>query len=83
MPYAYIGQLKTICVANYKKACTIEMDLSHLPVQPIGTLDGGPGQFFHLEYGYVLHFSAVELSAQLSWTENVSWILYLASIEVG
>ncbi|TEB26535.1 hypothetical protein FA13DRAFT_1888794 [Coprinellus micaceus] len=53
----------------YKKLCTIEMDLSHLPLRPSDKVEG-TGDFFYLEYGYILQFSAVELKAQISWVEN-------------
>ena len=46
------------------------MDLSHLPIRPVDKLNGKSGDFFYLEYGYILQFSAVELKAQMSWTEN-------------
>lgn len=56
---------------NYKKLCTIEMDLSHLPIKPsVQTV--GTGSFYYLEYGYILQFSTVELKAQMSWMEAVS-----------
>lgn len=59
----------------YKKLCTIEMDLSHLPLRPSDKVEG-TGDFFYLEYGYILHFSAVELKAQISWVEDVSFSFY-------
>ncbi|KAF5315547.1 hypothetical protein D9611_004835 [Ephemerocybe angulata] len=60
---------KDIDSTNYKKLCTIEMDLSHLPIKPSAQV-AGSGDFFYLEYGYILQFSTVELKAQISWTEN-------------
>lgn len=61
---------KDIDTANYKRLCTIEMDLSHLPVRPVSKFNGASGDFVYLEYGYILQFSAVELKAQMSWMEN-------------
>ncbi|RXW25697.1 hypothetical protein EST38_g165 [Candolleomyces aberdarensis] len=55
---------------NYAKLCTVEMDLSHLPITPRAKANGESGNFWYLEYNYVLCFSAVELRAQISWTEG-------------
>lgn len=55
------------------------MDLSHLPIRPVDKLNGKTGDFFYLEYGYILQFSAVELKAQMSWTENVGIVFSITS----
>ncbi|KAG2016352.1 hypothetical protein CC2G_009524 [Coprinopsis cinerea AmutBmut pab1-1] len=55
---------------NYAKLCTVEMDLSHLPIQPRTRANGTSGNYWYLEYNYILFFSAVELRAQISWKEN-------------
>lgn len=73
--WAYKGSAANPCWKeldpdNYKKLCTIEMDLSHVPIKPRAKFNNQSGDFFHLEYGYILQFSAVELRAQLSWMEN-------------
>ena len=57
-------------VDNYAKLCTVEMDLSHLPIIPRAKSNGETGNYWYLEYTYILFFSAVELRAQISWVEK-------------
>ena len=52
------------------------MDLSHLPITPRAKANGESGNFWYLEYNYVLCFSAVELRAQMSWMEGVRFFLF-------
>ncbi|KAG2020014.1 hypothetical protein CC2G_005403 [Coprinopsis cinerea AmutBmut pab1-1] len=61
---------KDVDAENYRKLFTIELDLSHLPIKPTVKLNGKSGEFYHLEYGYIINFSSVEMTAQLSWTED-------------
>ncbi|KAH6897540.1 hypothetical protein BKA70DRAFT_751100 [Coprinopsis sp. MPI-PUGE-AT-0042] len=56
--------------SNYAKLCTVEMDLSHLPIIPRAKSNGETGNYWYLEYTYILFFSAVELRAQISWVEK-------------
>lgn len=54
---------------NYTKLCTINVDLSHLPLtaRPKAT---GPGLFYRLDYEIVLLFGLTELKAQVAWKEK-------------
>ena len=61
---------------NYSKLCTVEMDLSHLPIVPKPKANGEAGEYWFLEYTYVLCFSAVELRAQITWKEGVCQFLF-------
>ena len=56
---------------NYTQLCTIEADLSGVPMlpQPKAT---GTGTFFRVHYDLVLLFGLTELKAQLAWQEDVS-----------
>ena len=47
------------------------MDLSHLPIVPKPKANGEAGEYWFLEYTYVLCFSAVELRAHITWKEGV------------
>ncbi|TEB37894.1 hypothetical protein FA13DRAFT_1725514 [Coprinellus micaceus] len=55
---------------NYCKLCSVEMDLSHLPIVPKPKANGEAGEYWFLEYTYVLCFSAVELRAHITWKEG-------------
>ncbi|TFK21092.1 hypothetical protein FA15DRAFT_672873 [Coprinopsis marcescibilis] len=55
---------------NYSKLCAVEMDLSHLPITPKAKSNGQTGNYWYLEYNYILNFSSVELRAQISWMER-------------
>ncbi|EAU92333.2 hypothetical protein CC1G_00552 [Coprinopsis cinerea okayama7 len=54
----------------YTKLCTIEMDLSHIPLTPRQKANGARGTYYYLGYDLVLFFSSVELKAQICWEEN-------------
>jgi len=54
----------------YTKICSIEMDLSHLPLVAQPRLNGEPGMFYEIEYETVLMFGLTELKAQIAWKEN-------------
>jgi hypothetical protein len=51
------------------------MDLSHLPIVPKPKANGEAGEYWFLEYTYVLCFSAVELRAHITWKEGVCYLL--------
>jgi hypothetical protein len=64
---------ETISISDmYTKICSIEMDLSHLPLVAQPRLNGEPGMFYEIEYETVLMFGLTELKAQIAWKENVS-----------
>ena len=59
---------------NYTKLCTIEIDLSHLPLSPRSKASGG-GNFYRLDYDIVLLFGLTELKAVIAWKQNVGFLL--------
>jgi hypothetical protein len=63
----------TCSADGFKKLCSIEVDLSHLPLEP-EERKNGPGVFFTVKYWVVLKFNSAELKAQMLWYENVSTI---------
>ena len=56
---------------NYTKLCTIEADLSRVPMlsQPKAT---GNGSFYRVDYEIIILFGMTELKAQIAWEEKVS-----------
>ncbi|RXW20477.1 hypothetical protein EST38_g5375 [Candolleomyces aberdarensis] len=54
---------------GFKKLCSIEVDLSHLPLEP-EQRKNGPGIFYTVKYWVVLKFNSAELKAQMLWYEN-------------
>jgi len=63
-------------IENYTKLCTIEIDLSHLPLPPL-TKSSGEGIYYRLDYDVILLFGLTELGAMVAWKENVSPVLVL------
>ena len=58
-------------VDNYMKLCTIEADLSGVPLVPQPKVTG-KGSFYEVNYDIILLFGMTELKAQVAWKENVS-----------
>ena len=58
-------------VDNYTKLCTIEADLSFLPL-PAQTKSLGVGTFFRLDYELALLFGLTEMKAQVVYKDRVS-----------
>jgi hypothetical protein len=56
---------------NYTKLCTIEADLSRVPLVPRPKAVG-KGTFYRVDYDIVLLFGMTELKALVAWKENVS-----------
>ena len=56
---------------NYTKLCTIEADLSRVPMVPRPKATG-KGSFYRVDYEIVLLFGMTELKAQIAWKEKVS-----------
>lgn len=54
----------------FTRVCSIEMDLSHLPLVAQPKLNGESGMFYEVEYETVLLFGLTELKAQIAWKEN-------------
>ena len=53
------------------KLCTIEADLSRVPILPQPKFTG-KGSFYRVRYDIILLFGMTELKAQIAWTEKVS-----------
>ena len=67
--------------------CTIELDLSHLPLSPQPKYSG-KGHFYKVEYDIILQFGLTEFKAVIAWKENVGhlmvhWIKLLLTILSG
>jgi hypothetical protein len=60
---------------NYTELCTIEVDLSHLPLLPRSNVSGET--FYRLSFDTVLLFGLTELEAVVAWKENVRPLLVL------
>jgi len=58
---------------NYTKLCTIEADLSHLPLplQP----SSGKGNFYKVKCNIVLLFGLTEFKAVIAWKEDVGHLM--------
>ena len=56
---------------NYTQLCTIEADLSRVPLLP-QLKSTGNGSFYWLYYDIILLFGMTELKAQVAWKEGVS-----------
>lgn len=62
-------QWKDIDTENYTKLCTIEADLSHLPLTA-QRKSLGVGTFYRLDYDLVLLFGLTEMKAQVIYKER-------------
>ena len=60
----------------YTELCTIEVDLSHLPLSPHLNFVGDV-IFYRLSFDIVLLFGQTELEAAVAWQENVGPLLIL------
>ena len=58
------------------KLCTIEADLSRVPILPQPKLTG-KGSFYRVRYDIILLFGMTELKAQIAWMEKVSSLFKL------
>ena len=65
---------------NYTKLCTIEADLSRVPLLPRPKATGS-GSFYRVDYDIVLLFGMTELKALVAWKENVSGSFICCSIQ--
>ena len=85
--YTYVYAFETIIyffkltgsIDNYTKLCTIEVDLSHLPLSP-RTRHSGGGKIYRLDCDIVLLFGLTEFQATFAWKENVGPLLPLYCI---
>ena len=58
-----------VLAENYTRLCTINVDLSQLPVSTRPKTKGR-GAYYRLDYEIVLLFSLTELKAQVAWKEK-------------
>ena len=61
-------------IDNYTELCTIEVDLSHLPMSPQQKYSG-KGHFYNVKYDVVLLFGLTEFKAAIAWKENVGLLM--------
>ena len=64
-------------IENYTNLCTIETDLSYLPLSP-RLKSSGEGTYYGLEYDVILLFGLTELEAMIAWKEEVGPHLVLS-----
>ena len=57
-------------IDNYTELCTIEVDLSHLPLSRRPKYSGR-GHFYQVSYEIILLFGLTEFKAAIAWKENV------------
>ena len=53
----------------FSKLCSVQADLSNLPLQPIPKGNGIEGEFYRVKYSVVLLFNSAELKAHIRWEE--------------
>ena len=61
-------------IANYTQLCTIQADLSHLPLSR-QRKHSGKGTFYRVDYDIVLLFGLTEFKAAIAWKENVGLLI--------
>ena len=64
---------------NYTELCTVEVDLSQAPILALPKTTG-EGNFYRVDFDFILLFGMTELTAQVAWSENVSNFSYVCSI---
>ncbi|TEB26609.1 hypothetical protein FA13DRAFT_1795529 [Coprinellus micaceus] len=55
---------------HFSKLCSVQADLSKLPLEPIPKGNGVEGEFYRVRYSVVLLFNSAELKAHIRWEEN-------------
>ena len=55
---------------HFSKLCSVQADLSQLPLEPIPKGNGVEGEFYRVRYSVVLLFNSAELKAHIRWEEN-------------
>jgi len=72
VPHDPSNSCSTSCYTeNFAKLCTIDIDLSNLPLRPLSKPLGG--RYYRLDYDIVLLFGLTELKALIAWKQNVSF----------
>ena len=61
-------------IDNYTELCTIEADLSHLPLSSRPKYSG-EGDFYKVKFDVVLLFGLTEFKAVIAWEENVGHLM--------
>ena len=70
--FRYLTFGSVLWLDNYTKLCSIEADLSHLPL-PAQSKSSGLGSFYRLDYDLVLLFGLTEMKAQVVYKDKVGW----------
>ena len=55
---------------HFNKLCSVQADLSKLPLEPIPKGNGVGGEFYRVRYSVVLLFNSAELKAHIRWEVN-------------
>ena len=58
----------------------MEVDLSQAPIYTLPKTTG-EGNFYRVDFDFILLFGMTELTAQVAWMENVSNFSYFCSIQ--
>jgi len=66
-----------INIENYTTLCTLEVDISQLPMS-YHSKYSGEGTFYRVDYDIVLLFGLTELQAMVAWKENVGHFFALS-----
>lgn len=56
--------------AGFSKLCSVQADLSKLPLEPLPKANGVEGTFYRIKYYVVLLFNSAELKAHIRWDQN-------------
>jgi len=64
-----VPRWEDVDATNYTKLCTIEADLSGVPLLPQPKAVG-QGTYYSVDYDFVLLLGMTELKAQIAWREN-------------
>lgn len=54
---------------GFIRLCSVQADLSKLPLQPLPKGNGVEGEFYRVKYSVVLLFNSAELKAHIRWEE--------------
>lgn len=60
----------TTHLAGFSKLCSVQADLSKLPLEPLPKANGVEGTFYRIKYYVVLLFNSAELKAHIRWDQN-------------
>lgn len=67
-------------IDNFTQLCVVIVDLSHLPLEPL--ISHKNETYYHVKYDVVLMFGLTEVTAQVAWKEDVSFLLECNNLEL-